>query len=82
MPWPRWAAASALGALVGLAVLAVLFRGPGPVPSPIETASQPVEAAAGPPDQDVVSMTMVSPETGLQIVWFFDKKFDYEGVRK
>jgi hypothetical protein len=80
-PRPRWAAASALGALIGLAVLSVLFRGPVPGPGPVETASRPIEAEA-PPDQDVVSMTVVSQETGLQIVWFFDKKFDYEGVHK
>jgi anti-sigma factor RsiW len=29
-------------------------------------------------EQDVVSMTMVSQETGLKIVWFFDKNFDLE----
>ena len=32
--------------------------------------------------QDVVSMTMVSQETGLQIVWFLDKNFDYEGEQE
>ena len=75
---PRWAAASALGAFIGLAVLSVLFRGPVPGPAPVGTAGRAVEAEA-PPDQDVVSMTMVSQETGLQIVWFLDKNFDYKG---
>jgi predicted anti-sigma-YlaC factor YlaD len=28
--------------------------------------------------QDVVSLTMVSRETGLKIVWFFNKNFDLE----
>jgi hypothetical protein len=28
--------------------------------------------------QEVVSMTMVSKETGLKIVWFLDKNFDLE----
>lgn len=28
--------------------------------------------------QEVVSMTMVSKETGLKIVWFFNKNFDLE----
>jgi len=78
---PRWAAASALGALIGLAVLSVLIRGPVPGPAPVETAGRAAETGAL-PDQDVVSMTVVSQETGLQIVWFFDKKFDYEGVHK
>ena len=35
-------------------------------------------ADARPAEQDVLSMTMVSQETGLKIVWFFDKKFDLE----
>ena len=30
------------------------------------------------PVQDVVSMTLVSQETGLKIVWFFNKNFDLE----
>ncbi len=37
---------------------------------------------AAPKEQDVVSVTMVSQETGLQIVWFFDKNFDYEGEQQ
>jgi anti-sigma factor RsiW len=77
---PRWAAASALGALIGLVVLSVLFRGPGPGP---EERPQPLVALADAGRaQDVVSMTMVSQETGLQIVWFLDKNFDYEGEQE
>jgi len=74
---PRWAAASAVGALIGLAVLSVLFRGPGP--GPAERPEPPLALADAGRAQDVVSMTMVSQETGLQIVWFLDKNFDYEG---
>jgi hypothetical protein len=29
--------------------------------------------------QDVVSVTLVSKETGLQIVWFLDKNFEWKG---
>ncbi|UCC39190.1 MAG: zf-HC2 domain-containing protein [Candidatus Aminicenantes bacterium] len=29
-------------------------------------------------EQDVISMTMVSKETGLKIVWFFNKNFELE----
>jgi len=29
-------------------------------------------------EQEVVSMTIVSKETGLKIVWFFDKNFELE----
>lgn len=71
-PWPRWAAASAAGVLVGLVVLGVLLR--GPVAGPEGRV-----AAAAVREQDVVSLTMVSQETGLQIVWFFDRNFDYKG---
>ena len=74
---PRWAAASALGGLIGLAVLSALFRGPGP--GPAKRPEPPLALADAGRAQDVVSMTMVSQETGLQIVWFFDKNFDYEG---
>lgn len=70
---PRWAAAAAMGALLGLVVLSVLFRTPGTMPERTTAASR---------EQDVVSVTMVSQETGLQVVWFFDKTFDYEGVKK
>jgi len=73
--WPGWAAASAAGVLIGFVILSVLFR--GSVPGPVRTASP---AAAH--EQDVVSMTMVSPETGLQIVWFLDKNFDYKGEQE
>jgi anti-sigma factor RsiW len=75
--WPRWAAASTLGALIGLVVLSVLFRGPGP--GPAERPEPPLALTDAGRAQDVVSMTMVSQETGLQIVWFLDKNFDYEG---
>jgi len=81
-PWPRWAAASALGALLGLVVLSVLLRVPGSAPERMTADAGPGLEAAAPKAQDVVSVTMVSQETGLQIVWFFDKKFDYEGVHK
>lgn len=29
-------------------------------------------------EQDIISMTMVSKDTGLKIVWFFNKNFDLE----
>jgi anti-sigma factor RsiW len=77
---PRWTAASALGALIGLAVLSALFRGPGP--GPAERPDPPLALADAGRAQDVVSMTMVSQETGLQIVWFLDKNFDYEGEQE
>ncbi len=80
-PWPRWAAASALGALVGFAVLSLLFKGPGPGPERAAMAGRAGESAAG-REQGVVAMTLVSQETGLQVVWFLDKNFDYKGEQE
>jgi Putative zinc-finger len=82
VPWPRWAAASALGAVLGLAVLSVLFKGPVPGPGRTRAATGFGLEAAAPKEQDAFSVTLVSRETGLQVVWFFDKKFDYEGVKR
>jgi len=78
-PWPRWAVASALGALLGVVVLSVLFKGPVTGPGRTTANTGPGLEAR---EQDVVSVTMVSRETGLQVVWFFDKTFDYEGVKQ
>ena len=78
---PRWAAASALGAVIGLAVLSMLFRDPSPQPQ----AGQGEGALALAPEaspQEKVAITIVSPETGLQILWFLDRNFDYEGERE
>jgi len=38
------------------------------------TAQRPKESAG----QDVLSMTIVSQETGLKIVWFFNKNFEWK----
>lgn len=78
---PRWAAASVIGAVLGLVVLGVLFRGPSPRP---DTAAGSAKAlvAEGTGEQDKLTMTMVSPETGLQIVWILDKNFDWKGDRQ
>jgi hypothetical protein len=78
---PRWAAASALGAVIGLAILSVLFRGPSPRPGRTPGEGGMVIASEN-PQQDRVSITMVSPESGLQVVWFLDKNFDYKGEQE
>ncbi len=75
---PRWAAASVIGAFLGLIVLAVLFRGPMDGPERAATAGRTNQEAAV-RNQDIVSMTMVSQETGLQVVWFLDKNFEWKG---
>jgi anti-sigma factor RsiW len=71
---PHWVTASVLGALLGLAVLSVLFRGPSQRPE--------LATATGTRGQDVLTMTMVSPDTGLQVVWILDKNFDWKGDRQ
>jgi hypothetical protein len=42
-------------------------------------AGTPTKTAAG---QDVISVRMVSKETGLQVVWFFNKNFAWEGDQR
>jgi anti-sigma factor RsiW len=75
---PSWAAASVLGAFLGLVVLGILFRGPS---SRLQTmrAGGEKTVAAGDGGQDRLTMTLVSPESGLQVVWIFDKNFDWKG---
>jgi hypothetical protein len=69
---PRWAMASGLAAVILLAVLTLVFR--NSIFRPGETAPTP-----GP---EVVSVTMVSQETGLQVVWFLNKNFEWKGDNK
>jgi len=70
---PRWAlAAGTLGvALIAVAILVTGVFKTGPAPAPELSAS----AAA----QDVVSVTLVSPDSGLQVVWVFNKNFNLKG---
>ena len=37
-----------------------------------------VQRSGEPAGQDVLSMTIVSQETGLKIVWFFNKNFEWK----
>jgi hypothetical protein len=48
-----------------------------PAPHPHEPA-----AAAKEGSQDVVSVTLVSQDTGLKVVWFLDKNFEWKGEGK
>jgi hypothetical protein len=43
------------------------------------SAASPAKAAAG---QDVITVKMVSRETGLQVVWFFNKDFEWKGEER
>jgi len=78
---PRFAAASVLGAVLGLVVLGLLFKGPSSRPGSMPGESDLV-IASGQAPQDKVAITLVSPETGLQVVWFLDKNFDYRGEQE
>jgi anti-sigma factor RsiW len=75
---PRWATAAALGTVIGLALLAVLFRGPA-IRSGGTSGQGPTTVAASRIPQDTIAITMVSPESGLQVVWILDKSFDWKG---
>jgi len=48
-------------------------------PAPHSSESAP-EAKEG--SQDVVSVTLVSQDTGLKVVWFLDKNFEWKGEGK
>lgn len=75
---PRWAPASVLGAAIGLAVLGTLLKDGRFGQAPGASVAVPAIAEAD-RKQDVISVTMVSPESGLQVVWFLDKNFDWKG---
>jgi hypothetical protein len=85
VPWsfPKtWAFALMAGAMLLITILVV--RPPfvekiGIKPRYMDVAKmETVEASEGKEQQEVISMTMVSKETGLRIVWFFNKNFDLE----
>jgi anti-sigma factor RsiW len=69
---PRWAMASGLAAVIILAVTVLFFKNMAFGPKEISQRPAP----------DVVSVTMVSQETGLQVVWFFNKNFEWKGDKQ
>lgn len=76
VPWPfsrAWAYALMAGVMLLLTTLVV--RPPFIKQIGFSTG---LEQEARMEKQEVVSMTMVSKETGLKIVWFFNKNFDLE----
>ena len=44
-----------------------------------EPEIRPAAPPGPPPAQEVVSVTLVSQESGLQVTWFFDKNFEWKG---
>lgn len=69
---PKWALAAGT---VGVALLAVALL----VTGVFKTAPAPAPGLAGGGVQDVLSVTLVSPDTGLQVVWVFNRNFDLKG---
>lgn len=86
VPRARWAAASGAAAALVLAAVMLLQNGSGFRPGSVATAPGAAEPMAGvlgdPSAQDVVSVTLVSQETGLQVVWFFNRNFEWKGDRE
>lgn len=78
-PRPRfaWRYATLILFFIGLA--AVFFWNVRPKPSGSPVAGNAV-SAPGPKggSQDVISMTLVSQESGLKVYWYFDKNFDWK----
>jgi anti-sigma factor RsiW len=86
-PWPfkkAWAFALMGVLAVGLTLLFVIkpfYLGEGIAPDSellSRTQAQIVRSAFQESQQEVVKMTMVLPESGQKIVWFFDKNFELE----
>ena len=78
VPWPfpkAWAYAFMAGVMLLVTILVVK-------PPYVEQVgfTPKYEEVSGMEKQEVVSMTMVSKETGLKIVWFFNKNFDLEEI--
>ncbi len=77
---PRWAAAAAVGVLLGLVIMGALVKGPSLWRGTSEGPGLPAMASGqARPEQDRISITMVSPESGLQVVWILDKNFEWKG---
>ncbi len=88
VPWPfpkAWAFALMAGALLLITTLVVrppVVEKIGLQPRYMDMAKMDsLEESEGEDQQEVVSMTMVSRETGLKIVWFFNKNFDLEETK-
>ncbi len=73
LPRPRWALAVGTA---GIALLAVGLLVTGVFRTVPEPARKLAAAGAA---QDVLSVTLVSPDSGLQVVWVFNKNFDLKG---
>ncbi len=80
---PHWAGAAAVGVLLGLVVMGALIKGSSLWRGAGHRKGLPTTAEEqARPEQDKISVTMVSPESGLQVVWILDKNFEWKGDRE
>lgn len=85
LPIPSPALTAGVSAVALIAVLVFVFKGnvfrSGSEPSiPARaTAALGAPGAAASSAQDRLSVTLVSQETGLRVVWIFDKNFEWKG---
>lgn len=86
VPRARWAVASGAAAALVLAAVMLLHKDtsfrPGLAASAPGAGELGITADPDPAAQDVVSVTLVSQETGLQVVWFFNRNFEWKGDRE
>jgi len=78
-PRLRFAWRYAIPAVFFIGFAAVFFwniRPPLPGPSASESMISAPDETSG--SQDVISMTLVSQESGLKVHWYFDKNFDWK----
>jgi anti-sigma factor RsiW len=79
---PYWAAAAVAGLLLGLVIMGALFKGPTPQRPGPEGQATARAVAGGKAEQDKLAIHMVSPESGLQVVWILDRNFNWKGDRE
>ncbi|MFB0565797.1 MAG: hypothetical protein ACETWK_08985 [Candidatus Aminicenantaceae bacterium] len=77
-PWPYKKAWAYVVMAVFTVVLALFIVRPSFIWEERESESEMISEIKKPPSgqQDIISMTIVSKETGIKIVWFFNKNFD------
>jgi anti-sigma factor RsiW len=80
--------AGALGSLILVLLTGILFlfRSSNSPEAPVmamSTIDESAKVEAAPKaNPDVTSVNLVSPETGTKIIWFYNKKFEWQGFGK
>ncbi len=87
IPIPSPVLTAGVAATALIAVFVIVFKGTdfrspdGSSVAALSTAARKISepSLAASRDQDRFSVTLVSRETGLQVVWIFDKNFEWKG---